>query len=97
MIHRVVAAAHRHAKPVCVCGELAADPTAVPVLVGLGVDELSLTPAAIPAVKAVIRALDFRSAVVLADTLLATDTAPDARRRAEAFLKERAGPEIEKL
>ena len=44
--------------PVSVCGEMAANPLSVPILVGLGIEELSGTPAAIPVVKEIIRALD---------------------------------------
>ena len=44
-------------KPVAVCGGLAADPSAVPVLLGLGVSELSVVPTLIPQLKAQVRAL----------------------------------------
>jgi phosphoenolpyruvate-protein kinase (PTS system EI component) len=44
--------------PVSVCGEMATNPLSVPILVGLGIEELSGTPAAIPVVKEIIRALD---------------------------------------
>lgn len=44
-------AAHKHGKWVGICGELAADPKAVPILMGLGVDELSMSPNSIPLVK----------------------------------------------
>ena len=46
-----------HGKPVAVCGGLAADPAAVPVLLGLGVSELSVVPTLIPQLKAQVRAL----------------------------------------
>jgi phosphocarrier protein FPr len=58
LIQQVVEAAHRHGKWVGVCGEAAGDPAAVPILVGLGVDELSMTPASIPRVKALLGKLD---------------------------------------
>ena len=51
LIRSVAAVAEAHGKWVGVCGELAADPLAVPVLVGLGVSELSVNPPAIPATK----------------------------------------------
>lgn len=56
LIERTVQGAHAAGKWVGVCGELAADPQAVPILVGLGVDELSVGVQAIPTVKAQIRA-----------------------------------------
>jgi phosphotransferase system enzyme I (PtsI) len=57
LIRQVVRAAHAVGRPVHICGEVAGEPDAAPVLVGLGVDELSMAPTAIPAVKAVVRAL----------------------------------------
>lgn len=83
--------AHRHGKPVAVCGELAADPVAVPVLIGLGVDELSLAPHAIPNVKAVIRKVAHNMAVDLVKQMLAADKAGAARSLAVDFLKTKIG------
>jgi len=56
LIARIVEAAHRHGKTVAVCGEAAADPVAARLLVGLGVDELSITPRAVPRIKSIFRA-----------------------------------------
>src|SRR2546423_1057125 len=53
-------AAPRHGKGVGVCGGLAAEPLAVPVLLGIGVDELSVPVPAIAAVKALVRRLSLR-------------------------------------
>jgi phosphoenolpyruvate-protein phosphotransferase len=57
LIDRAVAGAHAHRRWVGVCGAAAGDPQAVPVLVGLGVDELSAAVPLVPAVKAQVRAL----------------------------------------
>ena len=57
LIERTVAGARARGRWVGVCGALAGDPQAIPVLVGLGVDELSVAVPAIPAVKAQIRTL----------------------------------------
>jgi len=57
LIAQTVAGAAKHQKWVGVCGELASDLEAVPVLVGLGVAELSVTPSAVPDVKARVRGL----------------------------------------
>jgi len=85
LIRQVVDLAHRHAKPVSVCGEIAADPVAIPVLVGLGVDDLSLAPDAIPNAKSIVRKLEFNRAVELVKKMLATDNAGSARSLAAAF------------
>jgi phosphoenolpyruvate-protein kinase (PTS system EI component) len=57
MIRRVVEAAHAYDRPVTVCGEMAGDPSAVPILVRLGVDELSMNAPGIPSIKALVRGL----------------------------------------
>ncbi|EQD55934.1 PTS system, glucose-specific EIIA/HPr/phosphoenolpyruvate-protein phosphotransferase component, partial [mine drainage metagenome] len=51
LIARTAEAAHAHGRGVAVCGGLAADPAAAPILIGLSVRELSCAPAAIPGVK----------------------------------------------
>lgn len=62
-----------------VCGGLASDPLAAPLLVGLGVTELSAAPAAIPAVKARLRSLTMRDCRMLAERVLAAPTAEAVR------------------
>jgi len=59
LIAQTVAGAAKHHKWVGVCGELASDLEAVPVLVGLGITELSVTPSAVPEVKARVRRLSY--------------------------------------
>jgi phosphoenolpyruvate-protein phosphotransferase len=57
LIKQVIDAGHKAHIWVGLCGELAADPLAIPLLVGLGIDELSMSPVAIPKAKMVLRAL----------------------------------------
>ena len=79
LVARTVAAAERHGKRVAVCGDLASDPQAVPVLVGLGVHELSVSVPAIPAVKAQVRALDDAWCRSVAGRALACGLATEVR------------------
>lgn len=58
LIEMVVRGAHNHRKWVGVCGEMASDPWALPLLIGLGLDELSVHPPILARVKARVRALD---------------------------------------
>jgi phosphotransferase system enzyme I (PtsI) len=58
LIDLAVRAAARNGIPISVCGEMASNPLAVPILVGLGIGELSGTPSAVPIVKEIVHALD---------------------------------------
>ncbi len=58
LIARSVDAAQRADIPISICGEMATNPLAVPLLVGLGINELSGTPSQIPLVKEIVRAVD---------------------------------------
>jgi multiphosphoryl transfer protein len=79
LIGAVADAAEAHGKWVGVCGELASDPLAVPILVGLGVSELSVNPPAIPATKEAVRRLDAGAAADLAGEALRLASAEDVR------------------
>lgn len=59
LIAMAAAAAHAHEKEVSVCGDMAADPRAVPLLLGLGADALSVPAVAVHAIKAAVRRADF--------------------------------------
>jgi phosphocarrier protein FPr len=87
MIGRVVDAGHAQGKPTAVCGEMASDPAAIPVLVGLGVAELSMSAAAIPQAKAAIRQVTTPDAEALARAALGLETAAQVR----ALVRERFG------
>ena len=53
-----------------ICGELAGDPLATKLLVGLGVDSLSMNPASIPMVKNILPQIDFENALAFAQQIL---------------------------
>jgi phosphoenolpyruvate-protein phosphotransferase len=57
LIAMTIENAHKHGKWVGLCGEMAGDPAAAPVLLGLGLDEFSMAPASIPGLKALLRSL----------------------------------------
>ena len=78
---RLVVRAGRHARiPVAVCGEMAADPVLLTLLVGLGLRELSMTPTAIPLAKRVIRGLRAADARIAAGRALTARTAAEIER-----------------
>ncbi|WP_395397351.1 phosphoenolpyruvate--protein phosphotransferase [Novosphingobium sp. BL-8A] len=71
-----------------VCGSLASDPLAVPLLLGLGVAELSATPAQVPDIKALVAGLRIDRCRELAAAALECATAGEVRELAREFLKE---------
>ncbi|PHQ24960.1 phosphoenolpyruvate--protein phosphotransferase [Marinobacter guineae] len=85
LIRMTVEAAHAHDRWVGVCGELASDPQAIPVLVGLDVDELSVTSRRVPLVKACIRGLNLENARQQAEKALAMATAAEVRDALEVW------------
>ncbi|PCF95766.1 phosphoenolpyruvate--protein phosphotransferase [Vreelandella nigrificans] len=84
LIQMTVDAAHAQGKWVGVCGELASDAMAVPVLVGLGVDELSVSARQIPLVKARLREFDLADAKACAELALSKATSDEVRDALEA-------------
>jgi phosphotransferase system enzyme I (PtsI) len=77
LIHLVQRAARRRAIPVSLCGEMAADPALLGLLVGLGLTAFSMHPAAIPTARRVVEELSARDARRLARHVLGLPTAAD--------------------
>jgi multiphosphoryl transfer protein len=71
--------AAKHGKWVGVCGALGGDPVAVPLLVGLGVTELSVDPVSVPGIKALVRKLDYQLCRQRAEDALALESAQAVR------------------
>jgi phosphoenolpyruvate-protein kinase (PTS system EI component) len=89
LIRGVATAAAAHGRPVAVCGEVASDALAVPLLVGLGVDELSVSPPLVPAIKETVRGVSKAAAVALAERALVAESASAVR----ALLADATAPE----
>jgi phosphoenolpyruvate-protein kinase (PTS system EI component) len=73
LVSSTIAGARAHGRPVSVCGGAAAEPFAVPILLGLGIRTLSVAPAAVPQVKAVVRMLSLSDCDGVARRALALD------------------------
>ena len=89
LLQRVALAAHEAKIDLAMCGEMAGDPLYAAILLGLGFQVLSMNVAAIPWVKKVIRSVRMQDAVDLADLVMRQPTADQARKTAEAFMRER--------
>ena len=80
LIAETTAAARAHGRWVGVCGAMAGDPMAVPVLIGLGVTELSVAIPSVPAIKEKVRSLSLEECRTLATRCLEASGASEARR-----------------
>lgn len=88
-LRSVVDEAHRQNLPVSVCGEMAGDPVFAPLLLGLGVDCLSMSPAWLPSVKYLIRAMTMADARALATEALGMSSPKEIYARCDAFYRAR--------
>lgn len=79
MVKQTVEAGHGAGIPVGLCGELAADPLATAILLGLGLDELSVNPQSIPAIKQEIHQLSLAESEAIATSALQQDSAQQVR------------------
>jgi phosphocarrier protein FPr len=79
MIHETIQAARKAGIEVALCGELAGDPLAAPLLLGLGLEEFSASPRLIPALKQAIARWTLPEAKTLADEALTLDSAQAVR------------------
>ena len=80
LIRRVVEAAHANGIWVGVCGEMAGDVTMTPILLGLGVDEMSMGSVAIPRVKKAVQSLNYSECQALAEKMLGMDSGEESRK-----------------
>jgi phosphoenolpyruvate-protein phosphotransferase len=91
---RLIAETIRHAHNagiwVGLCGELAGDPIAAPILLGLGLDEFSMAASSIPFVKEVIRECSLEAAKELAQEALALENAAQVREIVDTYSKSRS-------
>ncbi len=82
-IRHIIKEGHQHNKPVSMCGEMAGDPVATLLLLGLGLDEFSVVPLILPEIKKIIRSVTFKEAEEIANRVLEMKTEEDI----EEFLK----------
>jgi phosphoenolpyruvate-protein kinase (PTS system EI component) len=79
LIAMITDAAHRHGRLVSICGEMASDPALTALLIGLGIDELSCAPAALPRLRSAVRATDAAAARQQARAALSAGSLDEVR------------------
>lgn len=89
IIRNVVHTAHQAEIPVAICGEMAAEPAYALILLGMGLDEFSMTPASIPRIKRILRMSRFEEAVALVDHLFQFSTASEIESHVRSWMTER--------
>ena len=73
-ISQVFNVANDAGKTVCICGEMASDPMATLILIGMGLTQLSLSPLFIPVVREVVRKVNYQTARLIAKDVLQMST-----------------------
>ena len=96
LIKTTIDAGHHHGLWVGVCGEMAVDPIVCPLLIGLGVDEVSVSPAAVPVIKDMIRSITMVQARDLVDKEMGAKTAAEVLDQCRDLIRQTA-PEILEL
>ena len=87
LIKTVIDNAHKENVWVGMCGEMAGDVTLTLVMLGLGLDEFSVSPIVVPEIKRIIRAARYEDAKKLAEKVLSVSTGKEVAALAEAELK----------
>lgn len=85
LIDQVIENGHKAGIWVGMCGELAGNETAIPILLGFGLDEFSVTPSLIPSTKAIIRKWDRQTARTIAEQALNCESAEEVKRLVEKY------------
>ena len=89
LIKHVIDASHEHGKFTGMCGELAGDPVATMILLGLGLDEFSMTASSIPLIKNILRSVSKAECEEVANKALTMDTAEEITGYAKSVLIEK--------
>lgn len=96
-LYHIISEVKKSGKLVSMCGEMAADPFAVPLLIGLGLDSISVSASAIPLIKRMIRNLSFEELQILADECLKFKTEKEINTRMHRFFNEKEKNKIKNL
>ena len=92
LLRTIITAGHEAGIPVSVCGEMASDPMSAVILLGMGVDELSMSAGSVPAVKKLVRSIKLSEAKQLVEEILLQSTIEGVKkiiwRRLRSYVKQ---------
>lgn len=91
LIKMTVEAAHNANIPVTLCGEMAGDPGCAVLLLGLGLNELSVVPSGLPLIRRTIRGVEYKRAVAVAKTVMACGQSSEVNACLEGVMQEAFG------
>ncbi|MCB0750914.1 MAG: phosphoenolpyruvate--protein phosphotransferase [Ignavibacteriae bacterium] len=96
-LYKIIQSGKQGSAKVSMCGEMAADVLATPLLVGMGLDSLSVSASTIPHIKKIIRSINYSEAKLLAEECLKFVTEKEVSSRIQQFFKEHFIDEIENV
>ena len=88
LVKTIIDNGHKEGIPVALCGEMAGDISLTMILMGLGLDEFSTSPIAVPEIKKIIRSINFKDAQIIAEKALEFDTGKEIQEFAKNKLRE---------
>lgn len=89
LIKTVIEASHDHKKFTGMCGEMAGDPLLTMILIGMGLDEFSMSAPSIPIVKHIIRSVTLQECKSVLDTVMTMETAEEIHAYAQGIMAEK--------
>lgn len=96
-LHKIINSGKKGQAKISMCGEMAADILATPLLVGLGLDSMSVSAAAIPHIKKIIRTIKYSEAKKLAEDCMKFTTEEEVSFKLQEYFKEHFTDELENL
>jgi phosphotransferase system enzyme I (PtsI) len=86
LIKKTIDSGHKEGKWVGMCGEMAGEPELIPVLLGMGLDEFSMSASSILGARKLIRELDFQKMKTLAEEVLMLGSSEEIRKRIKKYI-----------
>jgi len=87
LIQKTITAAHAHNIPVTLCGEMSGNPLAIPLLIGLGIDQLSMNPSQLKETSTIISKIDTNKTKILANDILKLSNVKEIEKKLSEFIQ----------